>query len=319
MDEFNIKAKLKHGETYDYSKVEYKNSVTKVIIICKVHDEFLQTPNGHLSGRGCDRCGGTKDLDTNTFKILAKRKHGETYEYSNSEYKSSRKKVLIICKVHGEFLQLPSNHLFGAGCRKCADIVNAQQQSSNTQDFIDKVNVIHNHLYNYSKVIYKNRNTDVIIICSIHGEFLQTPRNHLIGCGCQCCKNKTEGKLKIILQPYYMSLLYQFSCVWCKKQNPLRFDFCIPELNIIIELDGKQHFQQVLSWSSPEEQFENDKYKETCANKNGYSVIRLLQTDVWNDTYDWCFVLRDAIEKIKIDGIVTNVYLCKNGEYDKYI
>ena len=67
----------------------------------------------------------------------------------------------------------------------------------------------------------------------------------------------------------------------------LPFDFCIEELKIILELDGRQHFEQVMNWKTPEEQYENDKYKEKCANENGYSIIRLLQEDVFNEKYDF--------------------------------
>jgi hypothetical protein len=101
-------------------------------------------------------------------------------------------------------------------------------------------------------------------------------------------------------------------------ESYLPFDFCIPEYKIIIELDGPQHFQQISNWSSPEEQFENDKYKETCANDNSYSVIRLLQEDVFYDTYDWVKELCETIEEIKNGDEVVNVYLCKNGEYDAF-
>ena len=87
---------------------------------------------------------------------------------------------------------------------------------------------------------------------------------------------------------------------------------------MIFELDGRQHFQQVRNWSSPEEQFENDKYKEECANENGYSVIRLLQEDVFNDTFDWVKELYDAIEEIKTTEGITNMYLCKNNEYNQF-
>jgi very-short-patch-repair endonuclease len=93
---------------------------------------------------------------------------------------------------------------------------------------------------------------------------------------------------------------------------------CIPENKIIIELDGRQHFEQVLNWSSPEEQYENDKYKEKCANNNGYSTIRLLQEDVLYDEYNWLEELKNAIEKIKNEKIIQNIYMCKNNEYFKY-
>ena len=56
---FIEKAKKVHGDKYDYSKVEYVNAKTKVCIICPKHGEFWQTPNTHLSGKGCIHCGNT--------------------------------------------------------------------------------------------------------------------------------------------------------------------------------------------------------------------------------------------------------------------
>jgi very-short-patch-repair endonuclease len=117
----------------------------------------------------------------------------------------------------------------------------------------------------------------------------------------------------------YPKIVTQFKQEWCKKTSYLPFDFCVEEYKIIIELDGPQHFQQIANWSSPEEQFKKDKYKEKCANENGYSVIRLLQEDVFYDTYDWLTELCEAVENIKNGDKVANLYLCKNGEYDKYL
>jgi very-short-patch-repair endonuclease len=135
---------------------------------------------------------------------------------------------------------------------------------------------------------------------------------------CPKCINKTEGKLFEKLNIIYPSIIIQFKQEWCKNIFYLPFDFCIPEHNIIIELDGGQHFYQVRNFKPPEKQLENDLYKQQCANDNNYSVIRLLQEDVWNDKYDWCKELCDAIEEIKRGDDVVNIYLCKNSEYDKF-
>lgn len=56
IEEFIKKAKSVHGDKYDYSKVVYKNHMTKVCIICPIHGEFWQTPNNHLSNHGCPYC-----------------------------------------------------------------------------------------------------------------------------------------------------------------------------------------------------------------------------------------------------------------------
>ena len=76
-EEFIKRAKEIHGDKYDYSKVEYKNTSTKVCIICPKHGEFLVTPNNHLSGRGCPHCKQTllekrisNVLDNNGIKYI---------------------------------------------------------------------------------------------------------------------------------------------------------------------------------------------------------------------------------------------------------
>jgi very-short-patch-repair endonuclease len=317
-EQFIVDAIKIHGDTYDYSKVEYIKAIEKVIIICKEHGEFEQTPNDHLSGKGCKDCAIEKNSNnmrkTNEqFIIDAIKIHGDIYDYSKVEYIKAIEKVIIICKEHGEFEQTPNNHLRGAGCKICSGCY-----KSNNDEFAEKSKIIHGDIYDYSKVEYIKANEKVIIICKKHGDFELTPNNHLNGQGCNLCINKTETKLYEIMKKIFPNLISQFKQEWCKKLKHLPFDFCIPEYKIIIELDGRQHFQQVRNWSSPEEQFENDKFKEKCANNNGYSVIRLLQEDVFHDTYDWVKELCDAVEEIKTSNEITNIYLSKNDEYDNF-
>jgi very-short-patch-repair endonuclease len=133
---------------------------------------------------------------------------------------------------------------------------------------------------------------------------------------CSICKNKTEQKLFDNLKIIYPSLIHQYKVEWCKNKTFLPFDFVLEEYNIIIELDGKQHFIQVKNWNSPEETHETDKYKMKCANDNKFSVIRILQEDVYYDTFNWLDELKDNIEKIKNENIIQNIFICKNNEYD---
>ena len=90
------------------------------------------------------------------------------------------------------------------------------------------------------------------------------------------------------------------------------FDFVLEDKKIIIELDGPQHFKQISNWQSPQKTQQNDKYKMKCANNNGYSIIRLLQEDVFYDTYDW---LKELINNIKSINKTQNIFMCKNNEY----
>lgn len=319
-EEFIEKATEIHGDKYDYSKIDYINSNEKVIIICKEHGEFSQDAKGHIQKKaGCPKCGLLKLRNhfkhtSNIFIKKATTIHGDKYDYSKVIYvNNGREPIIIICKTHGEFTQNPQEHLSGHGCSKCGKVYR-----KNTIEYIEKAKEIHGDKYDYSKTVFKTAKSKIIIICKEHGDFEQEAYCHSIGVGCPCCVNKTEGKLYSIMKNIYPSLISQFKQEWCRKIFHLPFDFCIQEYKIVIELDGGQHFNQVMNWKPPEEQFENDKFKEDCANNNGYSVIRLLQHDVFYDTYDWVKELCDSIEELKNGDEIANIYLCKNNEYAKY-
>ena len=152
-EEFIEKAKKVHGNKYDYSKVEYIDKLTPVIIICPIHGEFTQTPDTHLNGSGCQKCGVEKSKQTATSQKLTTEKfieksrkiHGDKYDYSKVEYINSHTPVKIICKIHGEFEQSPTNHLCGKGCPICGG------KNMTTEQFIEKARIIHGDRHEYEE------------------------------------------------------------------------------------------------------------------------------------------------------------------------
>lgn len=117
---FITKAIALHGDRYDYSQVIYHRSNRKVIIGCNIHGLFEQTPNSHLMGSGCPKCGRVSLKTTSEFIADAIRVHGERYDYSAVDYTGADKKVIIICPRHGKFPQRANSHLAGHGCPICA-------------------------------------------------------------------------------------------------------------------------------------------------------------------------------------------------------
>lgn len=196
------KAILVHFDKYDYSKVEYIKSKIPIIIICKIHGEFNQTPNRHLNGNGCNQCGN----DSKTSKLTktndnfiqdAKLVHFDKYDYSKAVYVNNITKIIISCKKHGEFTQIPSNHLKGRGCNQCGIDSTTSKLTKTNDDFIQNATNIHRNKYNYSNVEYINNKTEIIIICKLHGEFNQTPIHHLNGQGCPRCAWNGFSKAQI--------------------------------------------------------------------------------------------------------------------------
>ena len=119
-EQFINKARKVHSNKYNYSKVKYVNSQTKVTIICPEHGEFQQAPNPHLKGKGCQKCYGNMRKTTEQFIKEAKAIHDNKYDYSKVNYINTDTKIIIICPEHGKFEQVPNSHLISGGCPKCA-------------------------------------------------------------------------------------------------------------------------------------------------------------------------------------------------------
>jgi very-short-patch-repair endonuclease len=115
---FIQKAKLVHGDKYDYSKVTYINSRSKICIICRIHGDYIQKANNHLNGNGCSICS-KKFQNIDMFIERATKVHNGIYDYSKFIYQTTDTKSVIVCPVHGDFMQSPHMHISGRGCPKC--------------------------------------------------------------------------------------------------------------------------------------------------------------------------------------------------------
>ena len=194
------KIKSIHKDHYDYSFVDYINSKTKIVLICKKNKvRFEQTASTVLNKKvGCPICSKKIKKTTEQFIKDAKLIHGDRYDYSLVEYKNSYSKVKIVCHKkengieHGIFEQLPSNHLrFKQGCPICSKKI-----KKTTEQFIKDAKLIHGDRYDYSLVEYKNCKTKVKLICKkCKKEFYITPSNHLRKKGCPCCKESKGEKI----------------------------------------------------------------------------------------------------------------------------
>lgn len=187
-EEFIEQSIVIHGDKYDYDEVVYIRCCDDVTITCREHGNFNQRPEHHRRGHGCASCsnsnggGGHNRLTKNQFVTSSKVTHGDKYDYSNVLYKSNNDKVTITCRKHGDFNQRPSDHMTGQGCAACSG-----NQRGSTVGFIVKSKKIHGDKYSYSNVIYKNTKMKVIITCGLHGDFEQSPCNHMKGKGCPSC------------------------------------------------------------------------------------------------------------------------------------
>ena len=260
-EEFIEKSIKKHGNKYDYSLVKYDGSSTKIKIICPIHGVFEQKSKYHLSGSGCIKCG--IDLKrSSSFIEKAKQIHGDKYDYSLVDYKNNITKVKIICSIHGIFEQTPKSHSIGRGCPSCSG-----NKKLTTKEFIEKAKNLHKDKYDYYLVEYKNTTTKVKIICHKHGK---------------CRLSKGELLIEKYLKDSGIQFEQQKKFSECRNKLPLPFDFYLPNKNMCIEYDGKQHFESVKYWGGEEglkSRQENDRIKTDYCGDNGIELLRIKYND----------------------------------------
>ena len=134
-----------------------------------------------------------------------------------------------------------------------------------------------------------------------------------------CCNYQTENILYGKLKDKYgiNNVECQVKKDWCRHKRTLPFDFMIFVKNqnkhVIIELDGDQHFgeHRLFKRETYTLRQYKDIHKTMCANGQNINIIRLKQTDVLNNTYNWWEELVLHIENNK-----ENVFMCRNNEYN---
>lgn len=202
-EEFVEEAEKIHKDSrYDYDKFEYINSKTEGFIKCVDHGLFLQTPDSHLRGHGCPKCGNNRIGDKlrktkEQFVEEAIQKHHNKFNYDKFEYKNNKTKGIIKCKKHDyDFEQSPESHLkTDHCCNQCYKEALKNGLICNNKytktELITKCNIIHQNKYDYSLISNYNSTKDkIIIICNIHGSFSQKAIYHLSGNGCPQCGNE---------------------------------------------------------------------------------------------------------------------------------
>lgn len=190
-----------HGERYDYSQVVYKNTVTKVTVVCSSHGSFEIAPGHHKNGTGCAKCYlASQRISRADFITRSREAHGDLYDYDlvPERLDVSADKVTLRCNFHGDtFEQSANNHMYGhRGCPKCVALSltgdaatrgEMKSQDKLNTDFVARATAIHGERYNYESTTYIGVAGQIEILCREHGTFQQIAGNHLRGSGCPDC------------------------------------------------------------------------------------------------------------------------------------
>lgn len=286
--EFIDRARAVHGDKYGYAFSVYQSAHEKVMIHCPEHGMFEQSPTDHTSGKGCKKCGmstigESKKSNTEEFIEKANALHGDKFDYSNVVYKTTHEKVNINCKIHGIFSQRPSKHLSGQGCPLCSG-----GAMDNNETFIMKAKLVHGDRFDYSKINYVSSQETLTIVCPEHGDFQQTPDNHInqhsICPKCTGRQSKPETEIIDLITSLGLQVVHGDRSVI----KPLEIDILVPEAKLAIEFNGNY-------WHSDQQKSRSYHFDKTkAANEAGYRMIH-----VWEGDWD---ARKDQIKRIIINA-----------------
>lgn len=291
-DGFIERAKKIIGEHYDYSRVEYVNAHTPVVIGCPKHGWFEKLPMLILQRKeGCPECGkmtGWKKRRTGRelFIERSRKIFGDKFNYDKVVYVNQHTKVTITCPIHGDFEQLPQTHLRGGGCWKCN---NPYYYGRTKEDMIKDFNERHCGKYTYPNIPEWANNREIIeIVCPRHGSFNQRVANHLRGDGCPKCKNsKQELIIRGALTRENIRFEEQKTFPWLRRKGKMFLDFFLPDHNIAIECQGSQHFGivsgfgYVMTDEDYIDLYERDRLKHSLCKHRGIKILYYCYYEGW--------------------------------------
>ena len=313
------------------------NSHKKFWFDCECGHTFNIQLNNVNSGRWCSYCSNKKLCEQSKNckicfdKCFASVDYSKNWSDKNIEtpfevLKNSHKKYWFECsKCEHQFKQQLSNITRGNACQYCHNLIMCKEemncQTCRNKSFASIERSCcwsKKNLKNPSEV-FKSTATKFWFDCDKCENEFESKLCHITdGSWCPKCRYKTEDKLFKILIEKYHTLKSQYKFNWCKDIKHLPFDFVIEDRKVIVEIDGEQHWKQVAKWKTPEHNRKRDLYKMKCANENGFSIIRIIQEDIFKNKYDWLNDLCENIEIITNENRVQNIYMCKNNEYKDF-
>lgn len=282
-------------EGFIIPETKFISAGTKTKFRCSKHGVFIATPYCLMIGKyACWQCSNEmlhlgNASSQEQYIDLCRKTHGDFYDYSKVKYTGYRDKVEIICPNHGSFFQRANSHApQGNGCPECFKV----RKKSNTEEYISRCISRYGDMYDYSKTVYTRGIDKLIMTCKKHGDFEIRARDHLhYGRGCQSCYGSAG---EVMCMEFFRKVGLLYKKEYSIPGSRYRYDFFLPDLNILVEYHGQQHFHIVPVFDDKdgfEDRIARDKAKIELADVHGIDLLVVDYRDfeskrIWNEIYD---------------------------------
>lgn len=282
---------------------KYINNHTNILHRCKIDGcEWMASPHNILRGRRCPRCTKKEKYDHKEYVSRVARINQDIEVVG--KYVNATTKILHKCKIDGfKWYTTPHNILQGKGCPDCARKKLRNKLVKSHDKYVDELLIINRNI----KVIgqYVNSQTPITHKCLICDcEWEASPSNTLKGVGCpNCgsCNSIGEKAISDWFEEYNFSFQRQKTFDDCKDKIKLRFDFYLPDYNILIEYNGRQHYEPIEYFGGQkafETQVLRDKIKKEYCQKNN---ILLFEIPYYSDLREELVKLYEIIQTKNIE------------------
>lgn len=285
----SIKEANKHG----YKILHIPNNPTpssKLNLRCDKHGDFTQTVKYFMGGgrcRGCYSENRSPRISRQKWENTVNKIFDKKYSYKKTIFKNMNDTATITCPDHGDFIQNVGLHYRGHGCPTCGYESTTQKLRITNEEFIEKCKNVHGDKYDYSKTNYVSiLHSKITITCSIHGDFVQRPGDHLNNKnGCPACGfentvgiNKSSAEYEII---DFLKSLGIANIVHGSREYGIELDIFLPEHRLAIEFNG-------IYWHSSNNKAADKKKSKMHLNKtaiceeNNISLMHIFENE-WRD------------------------------------
>ena len=233
------------------------------------------------------------------FEHVKQKIEEEKYKLLSTKYNTNQDLLDVECDKKHIFKITYACFQQGSRCSICWYIKNKQYGLDKRLSYTFIKQSIENEGYKLLSD-YDNCRQKLIIECDKEHVYEVIWSNFKSGTRCPKCQFKTEKIVIEFLQNKKIKTISQFKLL----NDTKKYDILCKDYNIIIEIDGGQHFKDMKFFKSTvKENQENDKNKMVKAMEQGYSFIRIFQEDIWNDKIDWKNLILDNL-KIRYKPIV---------------